>query len=340
MTIYSALRKVLFAFDPEMIHGITIRLLNIFGRFPQIKQSAAHSQIPSTGTTEVCGLKFSNKIGLAAGYDKNGLGWKGLAKMGFGHIEIGTVTPKPQKGNKKPRIFRLVKDQAIINRMGFPSKGADYVFKKLQGKKPDNLILGINIGKNKDTELEKAYKDYLFLIDKFSYFADYFAINISSPNTVGLRKLQSKEFLGQLLEKCVDERDKQVKKTGRKIPLFVKLAPDLTKEELVDSLDIILEKGIDGIIATNTTITRNGLITKTGESGGLSGFPLREQSTKIIKFIHDYTNGKLPIIGMGGIMTIEDAAEKIKAGASLVQIFTGLIYNGPSLISDCIKELS
>ena len=310
------------------------------GKTRIIKRCIAHSHYVKDNPTEIFGIKFANKIGLAAGYDKDGLGWRGLASLGFGHIEIGTVTPEPQMGNPKPRIFRLIKDKAIINRMGFPGRGAEFVERQLKGSKPEGLILGINIGKQKETLLENAHIDYVNLIKKFYKYADYFAINISSPNTVGLRELQRQKYLSDLLEKIIFARNEQRSITGKRIPLPVKLSPDLTCEELIESLDVLIEKGIDGIIATNTTLAMEGLASIKNEAGGLSGAPLTARNTEIIRLINKHTEGKIPIIAVGGIMSAEDAAEKIKAGASLVQIFTGLIYNGPSLIKSCIFEIS
>jgi dihydroorotate dehydrogenase len=340
MSGYKFLRNILFKFDPELIHGLTVRLMQLTGKIKIINRYIAHRHAIKSNPIEVCGLKFANKVGLAAGYDKDGLGWKGLAALGFGHIEIGTVTPDPQKGNPKPRIFRLIQDQAIINRMGFPGKGADFVEKQVKGPKPEGLVLGINIGKQKDTSLDCAYQDYVYLVRKFAEYADYFAINISSPNTEGLRELLGREYLENLMDKIIHERDNQSSKYQKEIPLFVKLSPDLTEQELKSSLDILIKKGVDGIIATNTTLGREGLSSAIDENGGLSGAPLTKKSTKSIKFISEYTDGKLPIIAVGGIMNADDAEEKIKAGASLVQIFTGLIYTGPSLVISCSSALS
>jgi dihydroorotate dehydrogenase len=290
---------------------------------------------------QLFGLEFPNRVGLAAGYDKDGEAVAGLATLGFGHIEVGTVTPRPQRGNPRPRIFRLPEDRAVVNRMGFPGKGTDYVAKQLQRlDKPEWLVLGINIGKNKDTPLEDAYQDYNFLIEKFAPLADYLAINISSPNTVGLRLLQHQEFLGELLAKTIEERDRQEDIFGKKVPLLVKLAPDLTDEELKQMGNTISESGIDGIIATNTTIHREGLRSpNSSEEGGLSGQPLKQISTRIIKQIHQQTGGEIPIIGVGGIASPEDASDKIEAGASLVQIYTGLIYQGPGLVKQIVEKI-
>jgi len=340
MSGYKFLRNILFKFDPELIHGLTVSLMQFTGKIKSINQYVAHRHAVKQDQIDLCGLKFANRVGLAAGYDKDGLGWKGLAALGFGHIEIGTVTPDPQKGNPKPRIFRLIQDQAIINRMGFPGKGADFIEKQLKGPKPEGLVLGINIGKQKETPLEYAYQDYVYLVRKFAEYADYFAINISSPNTEGLRELQGREYLENLLNKIIHERDNQSSKYQREIPLFVKLSPDLTEDEIKSSLDIIIRKSVDGVIATNTTVGREGISSEIDENGGLSGAPLTKMSTRMIKFIYEYTGGKLPIIAVGGIMNAEDAVEKIKAGASLVQIFTGLIYTGPSLVISCSSALS
>jgi dihydroorotate dehydrogenase len=289
---------------------------------------------------EVFGLKFQNPIGLAAGYDKDGLGWRGLACLGFSHIEVGTVTPQPQPGNPRPRLFRLVEERGLINRMGFPGVGANYVARNLRGSRPYGLVLGVNLGKNKDTPLEEAARDYLSLMQTFASLADYLAINVSSPNTLGLRSLQARDSLGDLLTLLVEQRRAQVQQLGHPLPLLVKLAPDLTDEELDDALYAILSTGMDGVIATNTTTSREGLQTPLArESGGLSGVPLRQRSTQMIRQIFARTQGKLPIIGVGGVSNVEDVKEKLDAGAALVQLYTGLIYEGPGLVQKILRGL-
>jgi dihydroorotate dehydrogenase len=336
------IRPLLFTLPPEAVHQATLRLLQAAGKVPFTRNILGITSHPrKSSPLRLFGLDFPNRVGLAAGYDKDGEAVVGLATLGFGHIEVGTVTPRPQRGNPKPRVFRLIEDLAVINRMGFPGKGADYVVKQLQRlEKPEWLVLGVNIGKNKNTPLEDAYQDYVFLIEKFAPLADYLAINISSPNTVGLRLLQHQEFLGDLLVKIIGERDRQEDKLGKKVPLLVKLAPDLTDETLQNMVETLSQSGIDGIIATNTTIQREGLRSpSSSEEGGLSGQPLKTISTRIIKQIHRQTEGELPIIGVGGIASPEDASDKIKAGASLVQIYTGLIYQGPGLIKQIVYKI-
>ena len=286
------------------------------------------------------GLAFRNPVGLAAGYDKDGSAWRGLACLGFGHIEVGTVTLKPQEGNPRPRLFRLREDRALINRMGFPGQGAEFVRNRLSGPRPPGLILGVNLGKNKDTPLESAVQDYLALLELFAPLADYLAINVSSPNTVGLRSLQARRLLEALLKELSERRQELATSTGRKTPLLVKLAPDLELAELHDALEAILNTGMDGVIASNTTLARDGLHSSlANETGGLSGAPLRQRSTQMICQIYSYTAGKLPIIGVGGVMSAADVREKLEAGASLVQIYTGLVYEGPGLVKRIVRGL-
>jgi len=333
-------RPLLFKQDPEQIHTLTIRLLRFSGGVPPIRwllqrMFAARSQ--NIEVVEVFGLKFANPVGLAAGYDKDGLAWRGLATLGFGHIELGTVTPRPQMGNPKPRVFRIPDEQAVINRMGFPGRGADFVAKQLSiNRRSSSVILGVNMGKNKDTPNDEAARDYLFLQEKFSPLADYLAVNVSSPNTVGLRRLQAREYLEDLLKQLVDAR----LRSAIPRPILVKLAPDLTNEELDDALAAATSAGIEGVIATNTTIGRDGLRSPhRKESGGLSGRPLTEISCSMVGEIFRRTSGKLPIVGVGGIMNPEDAKAMLDAGACLIQLYTGMIYAGPGLVRDIIEQI-
>jgi dihydroorotate dehydrogenase len=382
--LYSFLRPLLFRLDPEQAHTYTLQALRFTGHFPPLRFAVQKYFETISKPVTAFGLTFRNPVGLAAGYDKDGLGGRGLATIGFGHLEIGTVTPRPQPGNSKPRVFRLPEDLAVINRMGFPGRGAEFVFKQLSAPRlPISPILGINISKNKDTPNEEAARDYLTLFEQFAPLADYIAINVSSPNTVGLRRLQAREaledLLGQLaaarVSKSTNQRvNESVKqhsemtmypmssspisnlqsptdeyrypKTQYPIsniqyrPILVKLAPDLTDEELDDALAAITRTGMDGVIATNTTLRRDGLRSpRAGETGGLSGAPLTAPSTEIIQKIHWRTRGKLPIVGVGGIMTPEDAKAKLDAGATLVQVYTGLIYAGPGLVKAIVKSL-
>jgi len=295
---------------------------------------------PPYRPVEAFGLKFINPVGLSAGYDKDGIAVSGLACLGFGHLEVGTVTPKAQPGNDRPRLFRLGEAQALIHPMGFPGRGADFVANQLQRVRLKDVILGINIGKNKDTPIEEAAQDYLVVMRALYPFADYFAINVSSPNTVGLRQLQARQAFEALLAVLLEERRALSTRFGRKTPLLVKLAPDLREAELEDALEVMLDARLDGVIATNTTLEREGLRSRYArESGGLRGTPLRSRSTAMIRRISQFTGGKLPIIGVGGIMSLQDAKEKLEAGATLIQIYTGLVYRGPSLVREIVQAL-
>ena len=284
---------------------------------------------------EVFGIKFPNPVGLAAGFDKNAEIYKQMHDHGFGFIEIGTVTPKPQDGNPKKRIFRLVNDDAIINRLGFNNDGVDQIVNRL--KKNINVIIGGNIGKNKDTPNEKAADDYLICFQKLYDHVDYFAVNVSSPNTPHLRDLQNTEGLRSILIPLIDENKKRLNK-----PILLKISPDLNNSDIVSIVDLIQELKIDGIITTNTTLSREKLKSDNklkSQKGGLSGAPLRNRSTEVISLIHKYSKGNVPIIGVGGIMSADDALEKLNAGASLIQVYTGFIYNGPSFIYKINREI-
>ncbi len=345
--MYQAIRPLLFRLDPEQVHHLTIRLIRLAGKMPGIPQLLRHWYPAPASPVRAFGLTFPNPVGLAAGYDKDGLGWRGLANLGFGHIEVGTVTPRPQPGNSLPRVFRLPEAQAVINRMGFPGQGAQAVVRQLSGPRPPGLILGVNLGKNKDTTLEAADQDYLSLTRTFAPLADYLAINVSSPNTVGLRRLQARNALESLLTAIVEVRSQLAPALSRYLPILVKLAPDLSDGELDDALEATTRAGIDGVIATNTTTSRAGLAELNRETaklaqeaGGLSGAPLRQISTDMIRKITRRTNGALPIIGVGGILSVEDAKEKLDAGAVLVQVYTGLIYAGPGLVSQIVTGLA
>ena len=288
---------------------------------------------------QAAGITFPNPLGLAAGYDKDALAWHGLESLGFGHLELGTVTPRPQPGNPEPRMFRLVEDNAVINRMGFPSRGADFVARRLQNRKPGGLVIGMNIGKNKDTELEEAEQDYVPLVRLFAPLADYLAVNVSSPNTPGLRKLQEAGMLAGLLRPIAEERDRQNAQLGRRVPVFVKLAPDLDEDQLDSALQAITDTGMDGVIISNTTISRPVLkSTLAGETGGLSGAPLTALNTRLVKLTVQKLNGRLPVIASGGVMNAADAQAKLDAGAVLVQLYTGLIYAGPGLVKEILNS--
>lgn len=291
------------------------------------------------GSKELFGLKFPSIVGLAAGLDKNAEAIDAFAAMGFGFVEIGTVTPKAQPGNPKPRLFRLRKDHALINRMGFNNDGLDVIKKRLT-KRISNVIVGGNIGKNKVTPNEEAVNDYLICFDGLFDLVDYFVVNVSSPNTPGLRELQDKKPLSDILNTLMEANRK---KPNQK-PILLKIAPDLTDDQLMDIIVIVKETKIDGIIATNTTIDRSGLKTDTQEveeigAGGLSGLPVQKRSTDVIRFLHEKSNGAFPIIGVGGIDSAQAAQEKLDAGASLVQLYSGFIYEGPALIQKIEKLL-
>jgi dihydroorotate dehydrogenase len=342
--VYPLVRSLLFRLEPERAHHLTLVLLQLAGRLPPFGNLLRVWFKPAFKPVTAFGLNFHNPIGLAAGYDKDGLAWRGLACLGFGHIEIGTVTPKPQPGNPRPRLFRLVEDQALINRLGFPGRGAEFVARQLTGNRSPNLVIGVNLGKNRDTPLESAGGDYLSLLRTFAPLADYLAINVSSPNTVGLRQLQAREALDGLLSLLVKERQVQSNRLKRSIPLLVKLAPDLNEAELDDALEVITRTGIEGVIATNTTVDHQGLSHSPGsplaqEQGGLSGKPLQARSTDMIARIYRKTSGRIPIIGVGGVMDVASAKEKLEAGAALVQVYTGLVYRGPGLVGEIVRGL-
>jgi len=348
--VYKLFRSLLFRLDPETAHNLTLQLMRIAGIQPINAILRTFYSAPIK-TVEAFGLTFKNPIGLAAGYDKDGIAVRGLSALGFGHIEVGTVTPKPQPGNPKPRVFRLVEDEAVINRMGFPGKGAQYVSNQLlalssvEGSvfsvhRLRSTVIGLNLGKNKDTPLEEAANDYLALIRHFTPWADYLAINVSSPNTVGLRRLQGREMLEQLLGAIAREREQIMLGRGGHRPILVKLAPDLSDEELEDAIGVILASGMDGIIATNTTRASEGLrSTHREETGGLSGSPLKVRSEAMLEKIVKLVDGRVPIVSVGGIMTPEDAKRRLDMGAALIQVYTGLIYRGPGLVREIVEAI-
>jgi dihydroorotate dehydrogenase len=346
--MYSALRPLLFRLDPEKAHALTLQLLRLAGVLPPARLWLRALFEPPERPVRAFGLTFTNPVGLAAGYDKDGLAWRGLACLGFGHLELGTVTPRPQSGNPCPRLFRLVAEQALINRLGFPGRGAGFLARRLSCRAASaigsgaerRLVIGVNLGKNSDTPLEAAADDYLSLLQTFAPLADYLAINVSSPNTVGLRRLQAKATLADLLRQLAVERQKQQAHLRRAVPLLVKLAPDLSDPELADALEVIQQAGMDGVIATNTTLSRDGLQTPLAmQSGGLSGAPLAARSTAVIRKISAWTGGKLPVIGVGGILGPTEAREKLAAGAVLLQVYTGLVYAGPGLVKRIVERL-
>jgi dihydroorotate dehydrogenase len=337
--LYPISRSALFRLEPERAHQLALRSLLAAARLAPVRAAlrAAYCA-PDAEPVQAFGLDFPNRVGLAAGYDKDGEGWRALALLGFGHIEVGTVTPEAQPGNPQPRVFRLVEDRSLINRMGFPGRGAAYVADRLRDRPAGGPVLGVNIGKQKSTPLEEAAHDYEELIDVFAPLADYLAVNISSPNTPGLRRLQERAFLGGLLDAVAARRDEVAARIGRRVPVLVKLAPDLEDGQLVTAVEVIAASGLDGIIATNTTIGRPDLRSPgAGEEGGLSGAALSSRSTAIIRRIRELAGDGLPIVGVGGIMGPADARAKLDAGATLLQVYTGLIYAGPSLVKRILE---
>ena len=339
--MYRIVRFFLFLFNPEFIHHITFKIIKVGGMIPGKMWSwRLIFRVKDTRLErEVFGLKFDNPVGLAAGFDKDAKLFDELASFGFGFIEIGTVTPLPQDGNPKPRLFRLKDDSGLINRMGFNNQGIEAVVARLRRKKSD-IIIGGNIGKNKVTPNEEAANDYAICFEKLFPYVDYFAVNVSSPNTPGLRELQEKAPLTALLNSLQDLNNKKDKRK----PILLKIAPDLTNEQLDDIITIVADTKIDGVIATNTTIDRSGLKTDKNKvdaigNGGLSGMPVGLRSTEVIKYLADKSNRAFPIIGVGGIHSAEDALEKLDAGATLLQVYTGFIYEGPSLVKRINKAI-
>ncbi|MCJ8497483.1 quinone-dependent dihydroorotate dehydrogenase [Chryseobacterium salipaludis] len=328
----SLIRPVLFRFDPEKVHYFTFSVLK---NFP----FAARLFLPKPVADprlerEVFGLKFKNPVGLAAGFDKDAKMFQELSDLGFGFIEIGTLTPKPQDGNPKKRLFRLKEDQAIINRMGFNNGGVEAAVERLRKNK--NVLIGGNIGKNKVTPNEHAADDYIICFEELFPVVDYFVVNVSSPNTPNLRELQDKKPLTELLGTLQQLNSKKEKPK----PILLKIAPDLSDDQLLDIIDIVQETQIAGVIATNTTLSREGLQSENKqETGGLSGKPLTKRSTEVIRFLSEKSGKAFPIIGVGGIHTAEDALEKLEAGASLVQLYTGFIYEGPGLIGEINRRI-
>jgi dihydroorotate dehydrogenase len=342
MNLYDRLRPLLFRLDAEHAHNLTLRLLSIAGA-SAVSAGALHRcfHVKSQDAVRIFGLEFPNVLGLAAGYDKDGIAIQGLASLGFGHIELGTVTPLAQPGNPRPRVFRLRRDQALINRMGFPNGGAEALLVRLQRARPSGTILGVNIGKGVDTPIEEASRDYLELLDLFYEAADYLAVNVSSPNTPGLRGLQDRTRLVGLLSVLAARREEHRLAGRGYTPILPKLSPDLSEGDLEQACGAILDSGLDGVILSNTSLARDGLQSRNrGEVGGFSGAPLRDRSTALVSFVERSTHGRLPIIGVGGVFGPEDARQKLDAGASLVQVFTGLVYRGPGLPRRILSGLS
>lgn len=336
---YKIARKVLFSLQPETAHRVTLSGANIAQQLGLL--SLLTGKAPESTPVEVMGLRFPNRIGLAAGMDKSGCAVAAFGALGFGHVEIGTITPRAQPGNEQPRLFRLLEHQAIINRMGFNNPGMEVVLANLKKSRQGfNGIVGINIGKNFDTPNETALDDYLSGFRQAYSAADYIAINLSSPNTKGLRDLQAADTTRELIKALQNEREKLAESHhGRKVPIAVKIAPDLSNEHINELAAVFSDTQIDGVIATNTTIDRQAVAGHplADEGGGLSGRPVTQRSTEVIQQVRKNLDSSIPIIGVGGIFSAEDAQNKLDAGASLVQIYTGLIYRGPALIHEIIK---
>lgn len=336
--MYSLLRPLLFKLDAEKSHHLAFKFFHLAQQLKLLAEVSIQSK-----SHKVMGITFPNRVGLAAGLDKNGEHIDVLAQLGFGFIEVGTVTPRPQTGNPKPRLFRLPQAQAIINRMGFNNFGVDELIRNVQHSKfvKNGGILGINIGKNADTPIERATDDYLISLKKIYPYASYITVNISSPNTKNLRDLQSEDALNNLLKQLKAEQLRLTEQHDLYKPMALKIAPDINDEQIKIIAQLLTHHKIDAVIATNTTLDKSSVahLKHGSESGGLSGIPVQEQSNKIIQVLHQQLNGSLPIIGVGGIMQNSDARNKINAGADLVQIYSGLIYQGPDLIRQCIEEL-
>jgi dihydroorotate dehydrogenase len=340
--MYKLLRNILFLFPAEAVHHFSMKSLKLICKIGFIKKiiRSLFTINDSRFAKELSGLKFKNPIGLGAGFDKNALYLNELETLGFGFVEVGTVTPLPQAGNDKPRLFRLKKDKALINRMGFNNDGVKIIAKRLREWENGQLIIGGNIGKNKITSNDDAWKDYEICFRELFDCVDYFVVNVSSPNTPGLRELQEKESLKKILSHLqkINQQQKELK------PLLLKIAPDLTLQQVDDVIDLALEIKLDGLVVTNTTISRENLITDEEEikkigAGGLSGLPLKKYSTEITEYIHQKTKGQIPIIASGGIFNADDAKEKIEAGASLLQVWTGFIYEGPAIVKKILKKM-
>jgi len=358
--MYPLLRPLLFRLDPERAHVLTLLALQATGGLAPARWMLERLCSAPCRPVSAFGLTFKNPVGLAAGYDKDALAVRGLAALGFGHIEIGTVTPRPQAGNPRPRLFRLVEEEALINRLGFPSRGAEFVQRRLRALRPGRpagvlqgtasrpravhragpLVLGVNIGRNRDTSNEEAVFDYLALLQSFAPLADYLAINVSSPNTEGLLRLQERRALAPLLSHLHQQRLIEQRALQRRVPLLVKLGPDLSEAELDEAVGTILDSGMDGIIITNTSLGRESLRSRyRGEAGGLSGAPLRVRSEAVLRRVVRVVNGRIPIVSAGGIMSVADARRRLDMGATLVQLYTGLIYQGPALVKAIVTSL-
>jgi dihydroorotate dehydrogenase len=363
--MYNLLRRLLFCFPTESVHYFSMNMMKMGCSLGVIRKSISRQFTPDKGglSKELFGLRFKNPVGLAAGFDKNALYLTELEALGFGYVEIGTVTPKPQAGNDKPRLFRLPKDKALINRMGFNNDGVQVVAQRLKEWREKQaasrklqaasntgvnspLIIGGNIGKNKVTPNEDAWKDYEICFRALFDCVDYFVVNVSSPNTPGLRELQEKDSLRKILShlQTINQQESGADTDKKPKPILLKIAPDLTPQQIDDVIDLAMEIKLDGLVASNTTISREQLHTTGQEleaigAGGLSGAPVRQRSTEIVKYIHQKTKGQLPVIASGGIFTTADAKEKLAAGAALVQVWTGFVYEGPAIVKNICSGL-
>jgi dihydroorotate dehydrogenase len=343
--MYSLLLRILFLLPPEKAHHVTMSLLRFALAMPVLETFLRKRWKMQGKPVTVAGVTFPNAVGLAAGFDKDARYLDELEALGFGHVEVGTVTPRPQAGNPKPRLFRLVQDKALINRMGFNNEGMEAMAARLEKRKPGQMRLGINIGKNKDTPNETATDDYLLCFRRLYAFADYMVVNVSSPNTPGLRALQDKEPLTHLLQTLLNERAQFVQQGLPDKPLLLKIAPDLSDTQLDEIAELSLETGINGLVVNNTTLSRAGLQTPEADvtaigAGGLSGAPLTRRADEVLRYLRTRLPQTFPIIGVGGIMTADDAAERRAAGAQLVQLYTGFVYGGPDLVRAISRRLA
>ncbi|QDW67467.1 quinone-dependent dihydroorotate dehydrogenase [Luteimonas granuli] len=336
--MYGLARPFLFAFDAERAHGLALSSLGALHRLRLLRLLAEPRRFP----TKLLGLTFPNPVGLAAGLDKNGEYVDALLALGFGFVEIGTVTPRPQPGNQKPRMFRLPEHQAIINRLGFNNDGVEALVRNVdRAKRRGDGLLGINIGRNKDTPNESAHLDYLLCLERVYPLADYVTVNISSPNTAGLRELQEEQALRRLVSELRDGQERLAVLHGRRVPLLVKVAPDLSDEDIDAAARVLGDLRVDGVIATNTTVSRIAVQghEHAHQAGGLSGEPLMNKSTAVLRMLRTRLPADIPLIGVGGILSGADAAKKMAAGASLVQLYTGLVYRGPGLVGECVEAI-